>query len=115
MANEIDVHEIDGIPIAQGYAKPATAEDLVKDAAGVTFPDLHRRINTDLAKLTGEYALTTPNGEVLTTPNGEILTALAEYGSGGAQTFDLLVQGVNSFRTTTSLVYDEDSEDSEVP
>lgn len=110
-----DIHELDGTPLAQGYAKPATAEDLIKDAAGVTYPNIHRRINTDLARLTGEYDLTTPDGELLTTPNGDILTVTAEYGPGGAQSFALLVQGVDSFRTTTPLVYHEDSDDSEVP
>ena len=106
---------ITDIPLAQGYAKPATPEDIAKDEAGLTYPNLHRRINTDLARLKTDYALTTPEGAILTTPSQEVLTVSAEYGPGGAQTFALQVKGINSYRTTTPLVHKEDSEDSEVP
>ena len=106
---------IENIPLAQGYAKIATGEDLDKDAFGLTYPNLHRRINTDFARLKADYSLTTPNGIILTTPGYEALTVSAEYGPGGAQTFALQVKGVNSYRTTTPLIHDETSEDSEVP
>ena len=106
---------IDNIPLAQGYAKPATDEDLVKDAAGVTYPNLHRRINTDLARLREEYSLTTPTGVELTNESGATLTVSAEHGPGNAQRFAILVQGANSYRTTTPLIHKEDSEDSEIP
>ena len=110
-----DDTRIEDIPLAQGYAKPATAEDLEKDEAGLTYPNLHRRINTDLARLKTDYSLTTPEGADLTTPGGEVLTVSAEYGPGGAQKFALQVKCVNSYRTTTPIVHHEDSEDSEVP
>ena len=110
-----DDARIENIPIAQGYAKPATLEDIAKDEAGLTYPNLHRRINTDLARLKTDYTLTTPDGVILTTPGREVLTVSAEYGPGGAQKFALQVKGVNSYRTTTPIVHHEDSEDSEVP
>ena len=75
--------------LAQGAAKPATTGDLVRDASGITYPNLHRRIdneNTPLAK-----------GEV----------APDEY--------LLAVGGVDSFRNTKHIVHDEDSTTSEIP
>ena len=36
---------IPGYPlVSNGYAKPATPEDIAKDESGVTYPNLHRRI-----------------------------------------------------------------------
>ena len=107
--------DIENIPMAQGPAVPASAEDLAHDEAGVTYPNLHRRINTDLARLKTNFNLATPEGENLAAVGGSILTVQAEYGPGGAQTFQLNVQCVNSYRTTTPLVHDEDSTTSEVP
>jgi len=74
---------------AQGPVKPATAEDLVRDASGITKPNLHRRINNDLTVL-GEDEVE-------------------------KDTYLLTVQGTNSFRNTEHYYHDEDSNDSEIP
>ena len=112
MANDI---RIEGSPMAQGAAKPATTADLVKDAAGITYPNLHRRIDTDLARLREPFVLTTPDGVILTDGYGQALTASAEYGPGGMADISLSVQGVNSFRTVSPKVHEENSTTSEVP
>lgn len=39
---------IDDLKYAQGPAKIATAEDLAKDQAGITYPNLHRRIDDEI-------------------------------------------------------------------
>ena len=70
---------------AQGYAKPATAEDLARDASGITDPNLHRRIDPELDT---EADQTVEEGT----------------------TYKLLVQGVASYRSTSCTRYDEDSE-----
>lgn len=57
--------------LAQGQAKPATDEDLIKDANGITHPNLHRRIDTDLAPNYQWLALKTAEGTVLLTSTGE--------------------------------------------
>ena len=67
---------------AQGYAKPATAEDLARDASGITKPNLHRRIDPELD------------------------TEANEEGT----TYKLLVQGVASYRSTSCDRPDDDSE-----
>lgn len=36
------------IPMGQGYAKLASAEDIERDRLGFTHPNLHRRIDTDV-------------------------------------------------------------------
>lgn len=39
---------VEGYPVeTTGYAQPATAEDIEKDESGVTYPNLHRRIDRD--------------------------------------------------------------------
>lgn len=39
---------IEDLTYAQGPAKPATAEDIAKDDAGITHPNLHRRIDDEI-------------------------------------------------------------------
>lgn len=75
--------------LAQGAAKPADSIDLQHDATGITYPNLHRRIDNENTPLSGEEV--------------------------APDTYLLTVGGVNSYRTTTHTVYDEDSNDSEVP
>ena len=80
---------MENIPLAQGPAKPATADDLVKDAEGVTYPNLHRRIDNESTPL--------------------------EEGEVSPDTYSLVVQAVNSYRNTKHTVHDEESTTSEIP
>lgn len=80
---------IEDIPLAQGPAKPATEEDLIRDASGITYPNLHRRIDDEG-------------------------TPLAE-GEVAPDQYEITVGAVNSFRTTKHTVHDESSTTSEIP
>ena len=68
-------------------AKLATGIDLAHDELGVTNPNLHRRID-----------LGDP-------PDGEI----------EPRSYSLGIYGSHSYRTTTIVLHDEDSEEFEVP
>lgn len=74
---------------AQGPAKPADNTDLNHDQVGLTYPNLHRRIDNEVTPL--------DPGEV------------------APDTYSICVSGVNSYRTTTSITHDENSTTSEVP
>lgn len=76
---------------AQGPAKPATAAQIQLDEGlGFTNPNLHRRIKPQAEATVGEYEYT-------------------------GRTYQLMVQGKNSYRTTTMHVHDEESTTSEIP
>ena len=106
--------------LAQGPAKPATPEDLERDATGITNPNLHRRIdNTPVEIYFDTYELTTEDDYVLTTQDGEVIMIdLAGNQSRRVlinNKYTLSVSGVNSFRTTGQITHDEESTDSEIP
>lgn len=82
--------ELDKYPqTAQGEAKPATQTDISHDNGGITYPNLHRRIDNE----------NTPKEE------GEL----------APDTYKISVSGVNSYRTTKHTVHDEESTTSEIP
>lgn len=96
--------------IAQGYAKPATAEDLVRDAEGITNPNLHRRIDPELGIATEDYLLATTDNYYLATTDGEVLVIPVQITDGEGTTYTLFVSGVNSYRATSYNIQDENSE-----
>lgn len=74
---------------AQGEAKPATPVDISHDNGGITYPNLHRRVDDEATPLhPGEVA---------------------------ADQYTLSVSGVSSYRTTKHTTHDEESTDSEIP
>lgn len=77
------------LKMAQGLAEPieAKSEEANKDEIGFTNPNLHRRIETDLEK-----------------PDGVLDMEIS-----------LRVQGVESYRTTSYTVHDEESTTCEIP
>lgn len=75
--------------MAQGSAKPATDLDKVHDQGGITYPNLHRRIDNE----------NTPLAEGEVAPDEYLLT----------------VGGVDSYRNTKHTIHDEDSTTSEIP
>ena len=80
---------IEDIPLAQGPAKPATEEDLIRDASGITYPNLHRRIDNEC------------------TPVADDELAPDQY--------SLTVGGISSYRTTAHTIHDEESTTTEIP
>ena len=100
---------------AQGQAKLDTAEDIEKDEDGVTKPNLHRRIDTDLTVDTEEFYLTTEDGYRLTTEDGFQLLCTSYEPAPRSESYILSVAGVSSFRTTERKIHDEDSTTSEIP
>lgn len=75
--------------LAQGPAKPADIEDLKHDQSGITYPNLHRRIDDEATHL--------DPGEVQ------------------PDQYTISVSGVNSYRTTKHIVHTEDSTNSDTP
>lgn len=75
--------------LAQGQAKPATPVDQVHDQGGITYPNLHRRIDDEA-------------------------TPLAE-GELEPDKYAVSVSCVDSYRTTKHIVHSEDSTTSEIP
>lgn len=97
--------------LAQGQAKLATEEDLLHDASGITYPNLHRRIDTDLALIEVEAILLSAEGQYLVTAEGDaILIGPASINKPGAEDYILSVSGVNSYRTTKKINTNPDSE-----
>lgn len=77
----------------QGPARLADESDLERDALGFTHPNLHRRVDPqDPDTADSEY-------------NQE------KYPRG----YQLMIQNVHSYRTTTINAHDEESIDSEIP
>lgn len=75
------------IPMGQGPARLADADDLIRDANGFTHPYLHRRIDPQ--------------------PQLEPEVKPRDYG--------LSIGGNNSFRTTKINTHDENSTTTEIP
>ena len=75
--------------MGQGPATKATADDLARDALGFTNPNLHRRIEPKSVNQ-------------------------SQYEFQPRQ-YQLMIQGVNSYKTTTMSVHDENSTTSEIP
>lgn len=97
--------------LAQGQAKLATEEDLLHDASGITYPNLHRRIDPDLALIEVEAILLSAEDQYLVTAEGDaILTGPASINKPGAENYILSVSGVNSYRTTKKINTNPDSE-----
>ena len=81
---------VDDFPkTAQGQAIPANNTDINHDKSGITYPNLHRRIDDEATPL--------HPGEVV------------------PDRYTLSVGGVNSYRTTDHITHDEESSDSEIP
>ena len=104
-------------PLAQGYAQPATQEDIERDAEGITYPNLHRRIDPelDLSPITptGDiYYLVTSNGNSIVTEDGDRILVDGLRTNPDNAEYILLVAGVNSFRYTK---HDRQDEDAEIP
>lgn len=110
---------IDDYRLAQGPAKPASAEDLERDAASVadsastTYPNLHRRIDEDLSIIVETPYILASDDTILATENGQLLISGAIYP--GTATYALSVNSTSSYRTTTQIIYNEDSTTSEIP
>lgn len=75
--------------LAQGPAVPANNIDISHDRCGITYPNLHRRIDNEV----------TPESEGELAPDQYVIS----------------VSGVNSYRTTKHIVHEEDSTESEIP
>lgn len=74
---------------AQGEAKLADSTDISHDMGGITYPNLHRRIDSD------------------DTPK--------EPGEVDPDQYKITVSAVNSYRTTIHTTHKEDATDSEIP
>lgn len=106
--------DIDNVKMAQGPAKPATAEDLQRDAVGITNPNLHRRIDNDLSFISEDVALSTENDDVIGTNDGDYVVVPTRV-VGGKADYTVSVGGLNSYRTTERITHDEDSTTEEIP
>lgn len=109
---------------AQGQAKPATEEDLIKDASGITYPNLHRRIDPELSPRFEYLPLMSAEGDYLLTTESEYMVAMVDINQLQSSTgssldtsptmpnydYVLLVQGLNSYRNTRYINVDEDNE-----
>ena len=102
------------IQLAQGIATPATTEDLARDAAGITKPNLHRRIDADLSQFIDNVYLATTEGDLLATESNEVLVIPGFVPDPNA-TYLLSVNALNSYRTTKRTIHDEESTISEIP
>jgi hypothetical protein len=109
--------------LAQGPAKPATSEDLERDASGITNPNLHRRIDNSPIEITGsEYVLSDQDDYILCNQQDEELLinfyspfSPSEPTIALNSSYILNVAGVNSYRTTNTITHEEESTDSEIP
>lgn len=77
--------------LAQGSAKPANNTDLNHDlVSGLTYPNLHRRIDNEI-------------------------TPPLRPGEVGSDNYEVTVSAVNSYRTTKHTTHNEGSTDTEIP
>lgn len=98
---------------AQGQAKPANAEDLQKDAAGVTDPNLHRRFNIESELL--EEVMITEDNFMLAIDDEFVLSSIIDEPVETPYSYVISVQSLNSYRTTQTDIHDESSTESEIP
>ena len=103
----------DNYLFAQGQAKPANAEDLQKDAAGITDPNLHRRFNIE-SELLDEVIITEDNF-MLAIDDDFVLSSTVDEPIETPYSYVISVQSLNSYRTTQTDVHDESSTESEIP
>lgn len=103
----------DNYLFAQGQAKPANAEDLQKDAVGVTDPNLHRRFNIESESL--EEVMITEDNFVLAVDDEFVLSSTVDEPVETPYSYVISVQSLNSYRTTQTDVHDESSNESEIP
>lgn len=80
--------------LAQGQAVPANNIDISHDRGGITYPNLHRRIDNEV-----------PLSENPKERQGRL----------APDAYDITVSTVNSYRTKKIITHLEDSEDSEIP
>ena len=74
--------------VEQGPAKLATDEEIQRDAVGFTHPNLHRRIDPQILPESNEYH---------------------------PREYQLAINSLNSYRTTTIHNHDEETELDEIP
>lgn len=94
--------------LAQGQAKLATEEDLFRDASGITYPNLHRRIDTDLAPKYEWVTLKTAEGDILLTSEGNPIIVCVDMSSVAPIVTDVLTTNDGEIITTNdgdSLTY----------
>lgn len=103
----------DNYLFAQGQAKPANAEDLQKDAAGITDPNLHRRFNIESELL--EEVMITEDNFMLAIDDEFVLSSVIDEPVETPYSYVISVQSLNSYRTTQTDVHDESSTESEIP
>lgn len=104
-------------PLAQGYAKPATQADIDRDELGITYPNLHRRIDPDIdlspiIPSEDVYYLTTTDGNSIVTEDGDRIIVSGVRAHPDKAEYILYVAGVNSFRYSK---HDRQDEDDEIP
>ena len=98
---------------AQGQAKSANAEDLQKDATGITDPNLHRRFNIESESL--EEVMITEDNLMLAIDDEFVLSSIIDEPVETPYSYVISVQSLNSYRTTQTDVHDESSTESEIP
>ena len=98
---------------AQGQAKPANAEDLQKDAAGITDPNLHRRFNIESELL--EEVMITEDNFMLAIDDEFVLSSIIDEPLESPYSYVISVQSLNSYRTTQTKVHDEENNEEEIP
>lgn len=103
----------DNYLFAQGQAKPANAEDLQKDAAGITDPNLHRRFNIESELL--EEVIVTEDNFMLAVDDDFVLSSTVDEPVETPYSYVISVKSLNSYRTTQTDVHDESSTESEIP
>jgi len=101
--------------LAQGPAKPANHEDIVRDESGITKPNLHRRIDEDPTQVWTNCLLMTQDDCILETQNNYDLAVDVELDGEHGVYHTLAVNAVNSYRISRQSVHDEDSTTSEIP
>lgn len=80
--------------LAQGPAVPANNIDISHDRGGITYPNLHRRIDNEI-----------PLPEDPKERQGRL----------APDQYEISVSGVNSYRTTKHTVYSEEDDLNEIP
>lgn len=108
----------DELKMAQGPAILATPEEIAKETdPGYTKPNLHRRIDNDIGvPITTEACLVVNDDEYLITENDYFIAVnIPDEYADPTYSYQVLVGGVNSFRSTTTILYNEDDNPLEIP